>query len=84
MNSQSMNQELYLNLNNFQLFGWESQVYDSTLHAILLGIEHKDNFPPVHITHLKDLNFAISTVKLSDSDRYDTYDGGHHRQLHTI
>lgn len=53
-------QEILLDLNNVDLYGWERQKSSWVVEAIINGIGAGDEFPPVAIIKINDSTYRLS------------------------
>ena len=69
---------VYLDLNEVDLFGWESQKSDLVIDSIIKGIEAGDDFPHVPVYRINDKCYSL----IRDIDyETGTIEGGHHRAV---
>jgi len=69
----------YLNLNQVQLFGFESKKSDKIIDSMVRGIEAGDEFPAVPVKQFDDISFTLSRFP-AEEHAYIT-DGGHNRAI---
>ncbi|MFH1521723.1 MAG: hypothetical protein ABIF18_02070, partial [archaeon] len=74
-----MDKQFYLDWSKHKLWGLEDRRSRQAVDAIIRGVRMKDEFPPVFVYQISELEFSIVGASYTDTTVGRKKDGGHTR-----